>query len=138
MALDAYLTFDGTCAEAMRFYEQTLGGKLEMMMPVGQSPLAGQMPAGSGNRIMHATLIVGDRRLMASDSMIGHPYQGMHGFSLSLAYATVEEGQKVFDALAAGGEVRMPLQKTFWADGFGMLTDRFGTPWMVNCGPSPT
>ena len=138
MALDAYLTFDGTCAEAMRFYEQTLGGKLEMMMPVGQSPLARQMPAGSGNRIMHATLIVGDRRLMASDSMIGHPYQGMHGFSLSLAYATVEEGQKVFDALAAGGEVRMPLQKTFWADGFGMLTDRFGTPWMVNCGPSPT
>lgn len=135
MALDAYLNFDGTCAEAMRFYEQALGGKLEMMMTVGQSPIADQMPPGSENRVMHSTLIVGERRLMAADTMIGHPYQGMQGFSLSLAYPTVEEGQKVFDTLAEGGQVRMPLQKTFWADGFGMLVDRFGTPWMINCGP---
>jgi PhnB protein len=134
--LDTYLTFDGTCAEAMRFYETALGGKLEMMMTHAESPMAAQTPPGSENRIMHARLNLGNRILMASDSMVGQPYSGMHGFSLSMNYPTVEEGQKVFDALAAGGQVRMPLQKTFWAEGFGMLVDKFGTPWMVNCGMS--
>lgn len=137
MSLDTYLTFNGNCAEAMRFYERVLGGKLEMMMTMGESPMAAQMPPGAENRIMHANLNLGDRRLMASDSMLGHPYGGMQGFSLSLSYGTVEEGQKIFDALADGGQVGMPLQKTFWAEGFGMLVDRFGTPWMINCGQTP-
>jgi PhnB protein len=132
--LDAYLTFDGNCAEAMRFYERTLGGKLETMMTVGESPMAAQMPPGSGSRIMHARLVLENRILMASDAMLGHPYQGMHGFSMSLAFADVAEGRRIFDAFAEGGSVTMPLQKTFWAAGFGMLTDRFGTPWMFNCG----
>ena len=132
--LDAYLTFDGTCAEAMRFYERVLHGKMGMMMTNGESPMAAQMPPGTENRVMHARLELKDRILMASDSMVGHPYHGMHGFSLSLAYDSVEEGQPVFDALAEGGTVQMPLQKTFWAEGFGMLVDKFGTPWMVNCG----
>ncbi len=137
MSLDTYLTFNGNCAEAMRFYERVLGGKLEMMMTMGESPMAAQMPPGAENRIMHANLNLGDRHLMASDSMLGHPYGGMQGFSLSLSYGTVEEGQKIFDALADGGQVGMPLQKTFWAEGFGMLVDRFGTPWMINCGQTP-
>lgn len=136
--LDPYLTFNGTCAEAMRFYETTLGGKIEMMMTHGQSPIADQTPPGSADRIMHARLNLGDRILMASDSMVGMPYNGMHGFSLALAYPTVAEGQKVFDALAVGGAIHMPFQKTFWAEGFGMLIDKFGTPWMVNCGMTPT
>jgi len=129
--LDAYLFFDGNCAEAMRFYERTLGGKLDMMTHA-QSPIAGQTPPGSDNRIMHARLALADRSLMASDSMAGQPYGGMKGFSLSLIYPTTAEAKRIFDALSEGGQVTMPLQKTFWAEAFGMLTDRFGTPWMVN------
>jgi PhnB protein len=130
--LNAYLTFDGNCAEAMRFYESVLGGKLELMT-MGQSPMADQVPPGGGDRIMHAKLETGDGSiLMASDSMPGQPYKGMHGFGLSLSYRSVAEGQRIFDALAAGGNVGMPFGKTFWAEGFGMVVDRFGTPWMVN------
>jgi PhnB protein len=130
--LDAYLTFDGNCADAMRFYERTLGGKLEMLMTHAESPMAAQTPRGSADRIMHARLVIDGRILMASDSMVGHPYEGMKGFSLSLVYPTVTDAQRAFDALAEGGRVNMPLQKTFWAEAFGMLVDRFGTPWMVN------
>jgi PhnB protein len=132
--LDAYLVFDGNCAEAMRYYERTLGGKLEVLITHAESPIAAQTPPASANRIMHARLALHGRTLMASDSMVGHPYEGMKGFSLSLIYPTVAEAQKAFNALADGGRITMPMQKTFWADAFGMLTDRFGTPWMVNGG----
>ena len=130
--LDSYLFFNGTCADAMRFYERTLGGKIEMMMTHAQSPVAGESPPGSADRILHARLVIGDRVLMASDSMVGHPYEGMKGFSMSLVYPTVAEANQAFDALAAGGKVTMPMGKTFWAEAFGMLVDRFGTPWMVS------
>jgi len=129
--LDAYVFFNGNCAEAMRFYERTLGGKLDMMTHA-QSPIADQVPPGSADRIMHARLTIDGRNLMASDSMVGQPYGGMKGFSLALAYPTAAEAKRVFDALADVGQVTMPLQKTFWAEAFGMLTDRFGTPWMIN------
>jgi len=131
MQVDTYLTFNGNCADAMRFYQRTLGGKLDLMTHA-QSPIAGQTPPGSENRIMHARLAIDGRLLMASDSMVGHPYEGMKGFSLSLIYPTVVEATRVFNALADGGKVIMPLDKTFWAKAFGMLVDRFGTPWMVN------
>ena len=90
------------------------------------------MPPGSADRILHASLLLGDRVLMASDSMVGHPYEGMKGFSLSLIYPTVAEAKKAFAALSDGGKVIMPIDKTFWAEAFGMLVDRFGTPWMVS------
>ncbi len=131
--VDAYLIFDGTCAEAMRFYQRTLGGKLALMTHA-ESPIAAQTPPGSANRIMHARLDLDGRLLMASDSMVGQPYEGMKGFSLALMYPAVADAKRVFDALADGGKVTMPLQKTFWAEAFGMLVDRFGTPWMVNGG----
>jgi PhnB protein len=131
MQLDAYLTFNGNCADAMRFYQRTLGGKLDLMTHA-ESPIAGQTPPGSENRIMHARLAIDGRLLMASDSMVGHPNEGIKGFSLSLIYPTVAEATRVFNALADGGKVIMPLDKTFWAKAFGMLVDRFGTPWMVN------
>ena len=131
MQVDTYLTFNGNCADAMRFYQRTLGGKLDLMTHA-QSPIAGQTPPGSENRIMHARLAIDGRLLMASDSMVDHPYEGMKGFSLSLIYPTVVEATRVFNALADGGKVIMPLDKTFWAKAFGMLVDRFGTPWMVN------
>jgi len=134
--LDTYLFFDGNCADAMRFYERIFGGKLEMMTHA-QSPIAGQTPPGSADRIMHARLALDGRNLMASDSMVGHPYGGMKGFSLSLIYPTEAEAKKTFDALAEGGQVTMPLQKTFWAEAFGMLTDRYGTPWMINGNMAP-
>ncbi len=130
--LDAYLFFDGNCAEAMRFYERTLGGKLKVMMTHAESPMAAQTPPGSGDRIMHAALEIDGRVLMASDSMVGQPIGGMKGFSLSLTYPTAAEARRMFDALAAGGRVTMPLEKTFWAEAFGMLVDRFGTPWMIS------
>ncbi len=130
--LDVYLTFDGNCAEAMRFYERTLGGKLETLMTFGDSPMAEQCPAGAEDRIMHARLTLGDRVLMASDGMLGQPYEGMKNISLSLIYPTTGEAERIFGVLAEGGRVTMPFQKTFWTDGFGMVVDRFGTPWMVN------
>jgi PhnB protein len=135
--LNAYLTFNGTCAEAMRFYERTLGGKMEMMMTHAESPMAAQAPAGSADRIMHARLVIDGQALMASDTMPGQPSEGMKGFSLSLNYPTSADGRRVFAALAEGGKVTMPFQKTFWAEGFGMLVDRYGTPWMVNCEGAP-
>jgi PhnB protein len=131
--LNTYLFFDGNCADAMRFYERTLGGKLSLMTHA-ESPMAAETPPGSANRILHARLDFDGGMLMASDSMVGQPYEGMKGFSLSLIYPTEAEGRRMFDALAQGGHVIMPMQKTFWSEGFGMLVDRFGTPWMVNGG----
>lgn len=128
-----YLFFDGTCAEAMRFYEKTLGGKLNMMT-------AGQAPEGQGaekadpDSILHASLALDGQALMASDWMSPEPFAGMHGFTVSLAYPSVDEAKRVFDAFADGGKVSMPFTETFWVERFGMVTDRFGTPWMVNGG----
>jgi len=133
--LDSYLFFDGNCAEAMRFYERTLGGKIEMSMTYAESPQPGQCPPDSKDRIMHTSMLIGDRRLMASDTP--QPQSAaMNGFALSLSYPTLAEAKKVFDALAEGGKTLMPFGKTFWAEGFGMVTDKFGTPWMVGGGES--
>jgi PhnB protein len=130
--LEAYLTFDGNCAEAMRFYEKTLGGKLEALMTHAESPMGAQASPENAGRIMHSRLVLDQGALMAADSMAGQPAGGKSGFALALTYRTVEEAKRVFDALAEGGTVGIPFQKTFWTEGFGDLRDRFGTPWMVN------
>ncbi len=132
--MEAYLFFDGNCAEAMRFYERELGGKIEMMMTHAESPDARNNPPGNDNRILHASLQIDGRRLLASDAMAGEKYEGMKGFSLSLVYPTVDAAKRVFDSLAKNGRVIMPMTKTFWVESFGMLVDRFGTPWMVSGG----
>jgi len=132
MQIDAYLLFDRDCADAMRFYQKLLGGKLDIIRN-GESPAAAQTPPEAKDLVMHARLELGEgRSLMASDWMAPYPYEPKKGFSLSLAYPTAEEGKRVFDTLAEGGKVTMPYGETFWAKGFGMCTDRFGTPWMVN------
>ena len=131
--LTAYLFFNGNCADAMRFYQRALGGNLDLLTNA-DSPVAGQTPAGNDDRIMHARLVNDGLMLMASDSLVGHPYSGMNGFSVSLIYPTAAEAKRVFDALAQGGRVTVPLDKSFWAEAFGMVTDRYGTPWMVNGG----
>lgn len=133
-AIDCYLFFNGNCADAMRFYERTLGGKLETIMTYADSPPE-HRPPGAENLVMHSSMSLdGGRSLMGSDIPPGQANQGMDGFSLSLNYPTVDEARRVFDALAAGGQVKMPLGKTFWVEAFGMLTDQFGTPWMVGGG----
>lgn len=130
--LNAYLSFDGTCAEAMRFYERTLGGKLTVMMANKDTPIASECPPGSGDRIMHARLVHPDFTLMAGDSMPGQPFDGMKGITMTLSYPTVQEAKRVFAALSDGGQVTMDLMPAFWAEIFGMVTDRYGTPWIVN------
>ncbi|HSB22665.1 MAG TPA: VOC family protein [Burkholderiaceae bacterium] len=128
-----YLAFNGNCAEAVRFYERALGGKLEVLMSGADSPMAAQMPKEFADRIMHARLVLpGGGVLYAGDAPANMPYEGIKGVSITLNYDTAAQAGKVFDALAAGGTVTMAMQPAFWAKAWGMLVDRFGTPWIVN------
>jgi PhnB protein len=131
--MQAYLTFNGDCAAAMDFYARCLGGQVVFSMPFAGSPAESHVPAGWKDKIMHARLEARGHTLMASDTTPDHPFEGHKGFSLSVQAKDLEDGRAVFDALAAGGQVTMPYSPTFWAAGFGMLIDRFGVPWMVNC-----
>ena len=132
--LDSYLFFSGNCAQAMRFYERTLGGKLEAVMTYGQSPEPEHCPAGAKDMVMHTSMKLGDRTLMASDVPPAMGPKPMAGFALSLVYDSADEAGRIFTALSQGGSVTMPMTKTFWAESFGMLVDQFGTPWMVGGG----
>lgn len=142
MNINPYLFFDGNCREAFEFYSQCLGIDIKAMMSTSDMPAeagaespqmdcAGQ-PATS-DKIMHACLDLGGSFLMASDWMSPEPFQLPKGFSVALGVDSVAEAERVFKALSAGGEVNMPLDKTFFAAAFGMLVDKFGVPWMVNC-----
>ncbi len=135
MQVTTYLNFDGQCAEAFRFYEQCLGGKIEVLMPYGESPMAGQVGPEMSSRILHASLKVGELWLMGAD-VPSERFVRPQGFSVMIALEDVERAERVFDALSKGGMIRMALQETFWASRFGMLVDQFGTPWMVNCAAS--
>jgi PhnB protein len=132
--LEPYLFFNGNCAEAMRFYEKTLGGKLEMMMKNAEAPPGNGCPDADPNAVLHASVVVEGSHLMASDWMAPEPYPGMNGVSLTLNYPTVDEAKRKFEALSVGGTVRMPLGQTFWVETFGMVTDKFGANWMVSGG----
>lgn len=118
----------------MRFYERVLSAKLQMMTTVGQSPEAANFPPEMQQRVMHAFLVGDGWSLMAGDAM-GQPYSGIHGIGLALDYGSVDEARRVFEALADGGKIGMPLVETFWSQLFGRVTDRFGVPWLVN-GPA--
>ena len=136
--LDSYLFFDGNCAEAMRFYERVTGGKITVMMKYADAPVPvdpAHCAPGDMDRVMHGSMLIDGRNLMASDTPKGQ-YQPPQGFSLSLFYDTPEEAKKRFDMLADGGQTVMPFAPTFWAKGFGMCKDKFGTPWMVGGGVS--
>jgi len=132
MQLNTYLLFDGQCEEAFRFYEKTLGGKIEAMMPHQGSPAAAHVPAQWASKILHARMTIGGQVVMGSDAPPDRQ-QKPQGFSINLGFKDVAEAERIFKALSDNGTVQMPFQKTFWADGFGMLVDRFGIPWMVNC-----
>ena len=132
MYVNPYLTFDGDCEAAFKVYAKVLGGKIVAMMPHEGTPAETHVPAEWRKKILHARLVFGDSVLMASDAPPGR-FEKMQGFSVSLVMKDPAEAERIFNAFADGGTVRMPLGETFWAVKFGMLTDRFGTPWMVNC-----
>jgi PhnB protein len=130
----AYLSFDGSAAEAMRFYEGALGAKLDLLLKFGDMPNTKQMPPGSADKVMHAQLSFKDGGVLMASDCIGQPYDGMKGFSVALSYDSEDEARRAFDALADGGKVIMPLQPSFFAATFGMLIDRFGAPWTISGG----
>jgi PhnB protein len=134
----AYLSFDRKCAEAMRFYEQALHGKLEVLMSGADSPIAAQIAQESAHLILHARLALpGGGLLYGGDAPAHIPYQPIQGVSIAVDYPTVAEAEQVFAALSVGGKVTMAMGPTFWAKRFGMLTDRYGVPWIVNGDPLP-
>ncbi len=132
MKLISYILFDGQCKEAFELYEQCLGGKIVMMMTHGESPMAEEVSPEWRDKVMHVRLEAGDQALMGSDAPPGH-FEKPQGFSVSISITDPAEAERIFNTLAENGTVNMPLQQTFWAVRFGMLVDRFGIPWMVNC-----
>lgn len=128
-----YLSFNGRCADAMRFYERALHGKLELLLRNADSPMAAHTPPEHADRIIHARLSLPDGGyIYGGDCPPQMAYSGIHGVGLTLNYPTVGEATAAFNALVEGGTVTMALQPMFWASICGMLTDNFGTPWIVN------
>jgi PhnB protein len=132
MQLSPYLTFNGRCEEAFKFYEKCLGGKIEAMLTHAETPMADQVSSEWRGKIVHARLTIGNQALMGSDAPPEH-YQPMKGFSVLLLDKDPTEVERIFNALSTKGTIQMPLQKTFWSIKFGMLVDQFGTPWTINC-----
>jgi PhnB protein len=133
MQVQPYLFFEGRCEEAIEFYRRALGAEVTALMRFNENPeppAASRVPPGSGNKIMHANLRFGDTVVMASDgSCLGK--SSFQGFALTLTAANDAEAERLFAALVDGGQVQMPLDRTFFASRFGMAADRFGVPWIV-------
>lgn len=135
MKLNPYLMFNGQCEAAFKFYEQCLRGKITAMMTYAEAPepeMVEQTPPEWRSKIMHTSLMLGDQELMGSDQPPEH-HQTIAGFFVSITLQDAVEAERIFHTLADKGTVQMPFQQTFWAYRFGMLVDRFGTPWMISC-----
>jgi PhnB protein len=135
MEIAPYLIFDGNCAEAFRFYEKVLGGKITMMQTYGESPAKEHVPASHHDRVIHVHMEIGKETLMGSDAH-SDKFDAPQGTHISITVPTAAEAERIFKALSDRGKVTMPFEKTFWSPGFGMTVDRFGTPWMVNTAPA--
>ncbi|MGB8476332.1 MAG: VOC family protein [Candidatus Acidiferrum sp.] len=133
MQLNPYLLFNGQCEEAFKFYEKCLGGKIEGMMTFGDSPMAKQTPAEWHGKVMHASMKLGDGLTLMGSDPPPDRYQSPQGFSVCVSVKDPAETERIFNELAQDGNVTMPIQKTFWSERFGMLVDRFGIPWILNC-----
>jgi PhnB protein len=133
MHIQSYLFFDGRCQEALDYYTSALGAKVEMLMRFKDSPAPAdpaRVPPSSGENVMHASFRIGDSVVMASDGY-GKGKPVFQGFALSLTVRSVAEADRLFSALAKGGSIQQALASTFFSPGFGMVTDKFGVPWMV-------
>jgi PhnB protein len=131
MQVASYLFFNGNCEEAFNRYQQVLGGRIVGMLRPGDAPGSEECTPDMAGKIMHACLELDGQNLMGSDCPEGQ-YQKPQGFSVCLTVKSREEAERIFTAMSEGGNVLMPLAQTFWADRFGMVVDRFGTPWMIN------
>lgn len=132
MQINPYVFYNGNCEAALKYYQKVLGAKIEAMMPYDTAPPDMPKPPGYEKKIMHALVTIDGEVMMASDAPPGH-FNPPQGFSISLQIEDLADAERKFKALAEGGSVNMPFEKTFWAKGFGMCTDQFGIPWMVNC-----
>jgi PhnB protein len=130
--MNPYLSFNGDCEAAFRFYEECLDGKLGDIFRYAGTPLVEQVPADWQTKVMHSSLAIGDQVLMGGD-VAPDAYEKPKGFSLSLQINSIAQAERIFSLLAKDGTVVMPLEKTFWAARFGMIVDRFGIPWLINC-----
>lgn len=131
MKMSTYLAFNGQCATAFDFYQQALGGEVVEKHTFAASPMADQVPADWGDKIMHINLKVGEQYLMGCDS--AEAQAGFKGFNMVLGVDNVADAERLFAALSPNANIMMPLDKTFWAERFGMLVDQFGVTWAVNC-----
>jgi len=133
-----YLSFKGDCEAAFAFYAQCLGGQVGAIFHYGGSPMADQVPAAWADKVMHGSMTLGDQVLMGGD-VVPESYEAPKGFSLSLQIKSTADAERIFQDLSKDGKVVMALEPTFWAARFGMLVDRFGIPWLVNCeGSNPS
>ena len=132
MKLSPYLSFDGQCEAAFKFYEQCLGAKIEALMPYEGSPMANDVPPEWRGKVMHGEIKIGENVLMGGDCMPGK-YQPARGTSLMVAINDPVKAESAFNQLSEEGTVEMPFEETFWAAKFGSVTDKFGIPWMINC-----
>jgi len=132
LQMSVYLSFKGDCEAAFTFYEQCLGAKPGGLFRYAGSPMADQAPADWGNKVMHGSVTVGDQILMGAD-VAPDQYVAPKGFTLSLQMKGMADAERIFRELSEGGTTVLPLEQTFWAARFGMLIDRFGIPWQINC-----
>ena len=132
MQISPYLSFKGDCEAAFTFYQQCLGGQLGAVFRYGGSPLEANVPAEWSDKVMHGSVTVGDLMLMGGD-VAPERYEEPTGFSLSIQLTSTADAERIFHELSTGGRMVMPLEQTFWAARFGMLVDRFGIPWLINC-----
>jgi PhnB protein len=132
MQLTTHLSFNGQCEAAFKFYEKALGAKIAFSLTWAGSPMANEAPPGWGEKILHATLVLGDVHL-SGDDMPSGPENKPQGFALTLSMKDPAEAERVYAVLSEKGNATMPLVETFWAHRFGVLTDQFGIPWMINC-----
>lgn len=132
MQMQPYVSFKGDCDEAFTFYEQCLGAQTGAIFRYGGSPHESLVPAGWSDKVMHGSITIGGQVLMGSD-VTPDRYEQPKGFSLSLQMSSTADAERIFQELSRGGTVLMPLEETFWAARFGMVIDRFGIPWLVNC-----
>ncbi len=132
MQMSPYLSFQGQCEEAFTFYAQCLGGQVGLIFRYAGSPMASDAPADWQDKVMHGSVTLGEQVLMGADTTPDR-YEAPKGFTLSLQMASVDDAERIFRDLARDGRIVLPLEQTFWAARFGMVVDRFGVPWQVNC-----